>query len=100
VLFVLTACEIIPTKSIDDAINEIDRVRQTVAGESSAWRDELPKLTRTLQGLESQVNADIKGVVADAVRGSLAMPYVFPPHQTAERLLVDGYLSDPLPVDR
>lgn len=40
-----------------------------------------------------------EGRLLDAVRGSIAIPYVFSPHRVGERLLVDGYLSDPLPVD-
>lgn len=38
------------------------------------------------------------GLVADAVRASIAIPYVFEPWQIGERLLVDGFLSDPMPV--
>jgi len=39
-----------------------------------------------------------EGALVDAIRASSAMPYVFKPHRVGERLLVDGYLSDPLPV--
>ncbi len=35
-LFSLGGCSI--TKSIDDIINEVDKTRKTIAGESSAWR--------------------------------------------------------------
>ncbi|HEY6049771.1 MAG TPA: patatin-like phospholipase family protein [Thermoanaerobaculia bacterium] len=38
------------------------------------------------------------GSVADAVRASIAIPYVFEPWQIGDRLLVDGFLSDPMPV--
>lgn len=38
------------------------------------------------------------GRLVDAMRASIAMPYIFPPHPVGDRLLVDGYLSDPLPV--
>jgi NTE family protein len=38
------------------------------------------------------------GPVADAVRASIAIPYVFEPWQIGDRLLVDGFLSDPMPV--
>jgi len=39
-----------------------------------------------------------QGPVVDALRASIAIPYIFPPHRIGERHLVDGYLSDPLPV--
>ncbi len=38
------------------------------------------------------------GRLLDAVRGSIAMPYIFKPYRVGGRLLVDGYLSDPMPV--
>jgi len=39
------------------------------------------------------------GSVADAVRASISIPYIFPPYKASNgRYLVDGYLSDPLPV--
>lgn len=38
------------------------------------------------------------GSVVDAIRASIAMPYIFAPHTIGDRLLVDGYLSDPMPV--
>jgi NTE family protein len=39
-----------------------------------------------------------EGKLVDAIRGSIAMPYIFKPYRVDGRLLVDGYLSDPLPV--
>ncbi len=39
-----------------------------------------------------------QGSLVDALRASIAMPYIFTPHKVDDRLLVDGYLSDPLPV--
>lgn len=39
-----------------------------------------------------------KGPVADAVRGSIAIPYIFPAYRVDGHLLVDGFLSDPLPI--
>lgn len=39
-----------------------------------------------------------QGKLVEAIRGSIAMPYIFKPYRVAGRLLVDGYLSDPLPV--
>ena len=39
-----------------------------------------------------------EGSVAEAVRASISIPYVFPPHKMDGRFLIDGYQSDPLPV--
>ena len=38
------------------------------------------------------------GAIAEAVRVSISIPYIFPPHKVDGRFLVDGYLSDPLPI--
>ena len=39
------------------------------------------------------------GSVRDAVRASIAIPYVWKPWKIGDRWLLDGCLSDPLPVD-
>lgn len=39
-----------------------------------------------------------EGSVAEAVRASISIPYIFPPHKVGGRFLVDGYMSDPLPI--
>ena len=39
------------------------------------------------------------GRLVDAIRASIAIPFVFAPWQVNDRLLLDGYLSDPLPVN-
>jgi len=38
------------------------------------------------------------GTIAEAVRASISIPYIFPPRKLNGRFLVDGYQSDPLPV--
>lgn len=38
------------------------------------------------------------GAIVDAVRASISIPYVFQPWLVGDRLLVDGFLSDPMPV--
>jgi NTE family protein len=38
------------------------------------------------------------GSLVDAVRASIAIPFVFKPWRVDGRLLMDGFLSDPLPV--
>jgi NTE family protein len=40
-----------------------------------------------------------QGSVRDAIRASVAIPYIWEPWQVGDRWLLDGCLSDPLPVD-
>jgi len=40
-----------------------------------------------------------EGKIQDAVRASLAIPLIFPPWEIDGRLLIDGGVSDPLPID-
>jgi NTE family protein len=39
-----------------------------------------------------------RGRVVDAIRASLSLPFAFAPVRMDGRLLVDGYLADPLPI--
>ena len=39
-----------------------------------------------------------EGSIAEAVRASISIPYIFPPYKINGRFMVDGYQSDPLPV--
>ncbi|MBS0450623.1 MAG: patatin-like phospholipase family protein [Proteobacteria bacterium] len=39
-----------------------------------------------------------QGSVVDAVRASIALPFAFSPWRIGEELLIDGFLSDPLPI--
>ena len=39
-----------------------------------------------------------EGPIADAVRASISIPYIFPPYKVNGRYLIDGFQSDPLPV--
>lgn len=39
-----------------------------------------------------------EGPIAEAVRASIAIPYIFPPYKVNGRFLIDGYQSDPLPI--
>ena len=40
-----------------------------------------------------------EGSVFDAIRASLAIPIIFPPWEVNGQLLIDGGVSDPLPID-
>ncbi|MFT3894243.1 MAG: patatin-like phospholipase family protein [Anaerolineales bacterium] len=39
-----------------------------------------------------------EGSVADAVRASISIPFIFPPHKMNGRYFIDGFQSDPLPI--
>jgi NTE family protein len=39
-----------------------------------------------------------KGPLVDAIRASIAIPYIFEPWKIGDRVLVDGFLSDPMPI--
>ena len=39
-----------------------------------------------------------EGSVVDAIRASIAIPFIFRPWKVGDRLLIDGFMSDPLPV--
>ncbi len=39
-----------------------------------------------------------RGSVVDTLRASIAIPYIFKAHRVDGRLMVDGYLSDPMPI--
>ena len=40
-----------------------------------------------------------EGRLVDAIRASIAIPFIFEPWPVGDRLLIDGFMSDPLPVD-
>jgi NTE family protein len=39
-----------------------------------------------------------RGSLVDAIRASIAIPFIFRPWRIDDRLLIDGFMSDPLPV--
>lgn len=39
-----------------------------------------------------------EGSIAEAIRASSSIPYIFPPHKIDGRFLIDGFQSDPLPI--
>jgi NTE family protein len=39
------------------------------------------------------------GRVVDAIRASIAIPYIFSPWKVDGKILIDGFMSDPLPVN-
>lgn len=87
--------------------------------ERSGLADGQPLANRLEKGFGSQTFADTRlplrivstdlysgqpvvhatGRVVDAIRASIAIPQLFPPLEMEGRLLVDGAVSNPLPVD-
>jgi hypothetical protein len=61
----LTACNV--DKSLDDVISRIDAAREIIDSQSTAWRDELTKLTTDLNDLEGKASADTKEVVTQTI---------------------------------
>lgn len=39
-----------------------------------------------------------EGSIAESIRASSSIPYIFPPYKLGERYLIDGFQSDPLPI--
>jgi len=66
--FFLSGCGVIGglfghVEPIDAAISQIDKTTKAIVGESSGWRDELPKLVDDLNGIESRASADVKDIL-------------------------------------
>jgi NTE family protein len=81
---------------VDDALI-LDRLR-TAFGDSTFENARVPLyLTATDFHTGDQVVFE-KGLIVDAIRASIAIPYIFRPWPVDGRLLVDGFMSDPMPV--
>jgi NTE family protein len=53
------------------------------------------RATDALTGEPVLINS---GRLTDALRASVALPFLFKPHRVNDRLLIDGSVSDPLPI--
>jgi NTE family protein len=81
---------------VDDTLI-LDRLK-TAFGDSTFEKATIPLyLTATDFHTGEQVVFD-KGSIVDAIRASIAIPYIFRPWPVGGRLLVDGFMSDPMPV--
>jgi len=77
----------------------LDRLR-TAFGDATFGQAQVPLyLTATDFHTGEQVVFD-KGPIVDAVRASIAIPYIFRPWPADGRVLVDGFMSDPMPIYR
>ncbi len=81
---------------VDDSL--ILKRLKTAFGEATFEQARIPLyLTATDFHTGEQVVFE-SGPVVDAIRASIAIPYVFRPWSVNGRLLVDGFMSDPMPV--
>lgn len=81
---------------IDDRL--INRRLQDGFGDATFAQTQIPLFVTATDLYNGEQVVISEGKIVDAVRASLAIPYIFPPHQVAGRYLVDGYLTDPLPI--
>jgi NTE family protein len=82
---------------IDDRIM-YERLEQVFAG--STFEDTLFPLHIVATDLYSGERVVISsGQILDAIRASIAIPMIFSPWKIGDRLLVDGAVCDPLPID-
>jgi NTE family protein len=75
----------------------MDRLRE-VFGQSTFGDMKIPLFVTATDFHTGELVVLSSGSVVDAIRASIAVPFVFKPHRADGRLCVDGLLSDPLPV--
>ncbi|MDX1663104.1 MAG: patatin-like phospholipase family protein [Candidatus Promineifilaceae bacterium] len=81
---------------VDDTL-VMKRLRAAFGGQSFA--DTVIPLSITATDFNDGAQVVLtSGSLVDAIRGSIAIPYIFAPYPVGDHLLVDGYLSDPMPV--
>ncbi|HYT32398.1 MAG TPA: patatin-like phospholipase family protein [Thermoanaerobaculia bacterium] len=75
----------------------MDRLR-TAFGDATFEQARIPLFLTATDFHNGEQVVFAKGAIVDALRASIAIPYVFEPWPVDDRLLVDGFLSDPMPV--
>ncbi len=73
------------------------RLRE-VFGDTTFSAMKIPLFITTTDFATGELVVLSSGGIVDAIRASVAVPFVFKPHRVNGRLCVDGYLSDPLPI--
>lgn len=58
----------------------------------------VPMVVNATDALTGEQVLLTRGSVCDALRASIALPFLFTPHRVDGRLLIDGSVCDPLPV--
>lgn len=82
--------------TVDDAL-VMERLRAAF-GENNIEDTKIPLYITATDFENGEQVVLTKGRIADAVRASLAIPYIFKAHRVDGRMLVDGYLTDPMPI--
>jgi len=81
---------------IDDGL--INRRLKEGFGEATFAQTKLPLFVAATDLYNGEQVVLSEGPIAEAVRASLSIPYIFPPYRVNGRYLIDGFQSDPLPV--
>jgi len=81
---------------IDDSL--INRRLRDGYGEATFSDTQIPLFVTTTDLYTGEQVVIHEGLIADAVRASISIPYIFPPYKIGDRYHIDGYLTDPLPV--
>lgn len=74
------------------------QVLKEMYGESTFNDTRIPLYLTATDFMNGEQVVFTHGDLVDVIRASMAIPYIFKPWQVGDRLLVDGFLSDPLPV--
>jgi NTE family protein len=81
---------------VNDALI-VQRLREAF-GESTFEKARIPLFLTATDFHTGEQAVFSRGSVVDAIRASIAIPYIFQPWKIDGRLYVDGFLSDPMPV--
>lgn len=80
----------------DEKINQ--RI-QAVFGDATFSETRIPLRIAACELYSGETVIISKGRISDAVRASVSIPFLFPPWEVDGKFLVDGAVSDPLPID-
>jgi NTE family protein len=75
----------------------MDRLTQAF-GEMTLQQLPTPLRVTATDADSGETVALTQGRIVDALRASVALPFMFAPHEVQGRRLIDGFLTDPLPV--
>jgi NTE family protein len=81
---------------IDD--RHINRQLQAAFGGATFADARMPLFVTATDLFDGEQVVLSQGLIWEALRASLSIPYIFPPYKINGRTLMDGYQSDPLPI--
>jgi len=81
---------------LDDKL--VNERLQLIFGEATFADTVIPLYVAATDHVTGKQVVISSGSIYEAVRASIALPLIFPPFEKDNRLLSDGYLSDPLPI--